>query len=457
MSCDLGLAIGESFAELVGFAEGTAAPSLRSRWYLPRKSLAEGFKEAVRGSDLADKKNATVWVTSNSVERILEKTQGRSPAVLVTAGFESWLKLRQPLVTPPFALKPQRRELPTEDDFVFGVSGRIGADGTILSPFEIQDLEFLTAKFEMLKIRDIAVTFLHAQKNPEHENSAAAYLREKGFRVFESHKQTGENETERFRKTIECAFAESAVLEEKERLEAAVKSVSEDWQLQIWSPKGPLPWADYSAVSLRGGLSEALNRASATKLSLHCGLDEFCVFGAGPENRCSFAWPIRPTQLIKHGAWPFPHLSNDFSGYAPGPMALGRSQQLAAIDVLFVREKLLDIEGLSPLLSEKSRSRILETLFTLAKSPIATPKKRPPDAKEIASDLERAFVEQAAIRLAASGAKGEVGMSGPLASAMLPLMKARRKDLRFTLMPEAAWQEAISACNRKPVGPEAKT
>jgi hypothetical protein len=449
MSCDLGLAVGESFAELVGFPAGANTPSLRSRWYLPRKNLAEGFKEAIRGSAFAREKNATVWVTSNSVERILEKNQGKAPAVLVTSGFESWLKLRQPAETPLFTLKPLRHLLPTEDDFVFGLSGRIGADGSVIAPIEIKDLEFLASKLELLKIRDVAVTLLHAKKNPEHELSAANFLREKGFRVFESHTQIGLDETSRFRKTIECAFAESAVLEEKEQLEAAVKTIGEAWELKVWSPVGPKPWAEYSAINLRGGLSEVLSRASGAKLNLHCGLDEFCVFGPGSENCKSFDWIIRPTQLIKHGAWPFPHLSNDFSGYAPGPMALGRSQQLAALDVLFVREKLSDIEGLTQLLNEKSRSRILETLFTLAKSPVATFNKRPPDASEIASDLERAFVEQVAVRLAASAAKGDVTLSGPLAPTLLPLMKVRRKDLRFALLPEAAWHESVAACAKE--------
>ena len=41
----------------------------------------------------------------------------------------------------------------------------------------------------------------------------------------------GENENVRLQQTIESAFAESAVIEEKEQIEAALKSIGGEWSL----------------------------------------------------------------------------------------------------------------------------------------------------------------------------------------------------------------------------------
>lgn len=443
MSCELGLAIGESFAEIVGFSGSSPEPVIKSRWYLPRKNLTEGLKEALRA--LPDGSPVRLRVATDSVERILEKRQGRSPAVLTTSGFESWLKLRE------------RRELPTEDDFIFGVSCRMGADGSETRAVDSEELGFLSAKFEMLKIKDLAVTLFHSSVNPNHERALAEFFRAKGLRVVESHLLPGESEADRFTAALQCAFAESAILEEKEQIESAVKSVSGlQCTLEIWTPQGPTSWDKYSARYVRGGLKAALTNSFAGREALHCGLD---VISPYTPISPALSWPLKPTFLIKHGAWSFPHISDEHAGYAPGPMAFGKSQQLAALDVLYVRDRLSEIAGFTPLLNEKSRARILETIFTLGKSASHTASKRPPDAKEIAADLERAFVERLAILIAADfqpqsaqqQAKGAITLTGALAPSLVALLKSRRRDLRFELAPLAEYFEsaAVAAASAK--------
>jgi hypothetical protein len=156
---------------------------------------------------------------------------------------------------------------------------------------------------------------------------------------------------------------------------------------------------------------------------------------------------LQPTARISHGVWPFPSISEEATGYAPGPMAFGRSQTLVILDILYVRERLKTVEALSDQLNDKSRARILESLFTLAKlpNPSSQPHKRPPDASEIAMDLERAFVERCAISLAAAGVEKNLRISGALAATMLPLLKARRPDLRFKYDDELQFFESLAA------------
>jgi len=454
MSCILGLSIGESFAELIGVSELEPAKAfLQSRWYLPRKSIPDGLAEAIKNHQKDLKGGGTLRVATDSLSRILEKNQGRAPAVVVTAGFETWLASRQPFISAPFAIRAKRRSLPTDSELVFGLNERIKSTGEVQVKLNVEDLEFLAAKFELMKVKDVALCLLNSTVNSEHELMAASFLREKGFRVFLSHRVTepqnlGTNQENRWRQTVENAFAESALLEEKEQIELAGKTLPGDWKLEVWTPDGPKTFREYTSSMTRESLATALANHAATEkgLTLHCGLDGFRIFG-GANMDLQTKLKLQPTARICHGVWQFPSISQEFSGYAPGPMAFGRSQTLVVLDVLYVRERLKDIEALSALLNEKSRARILESLFTLAKLPSTSEQqhKRPPDASEIARDLERAFVERCAISLAASGVEKNVRICGALAKSMLPLLKARRPDLRFKYDDELQFFESQAA------------
>lgn len=438
------LSIGESFAELLAYSADPTEPSYQNRWYLPRKSLADGLKESLKALEFSDTTEASIRLTvvTSAVERILSQNQGRSPAVLVNTGFESGIQIVDQFTTPKFSFRAERSTLPVEKDFIFGVTGRIAADGSEQIPLQLEDLEQIAAKLELLKTKDVAIVFLHSSRNPQHEIQASQFLRERGFRTFMSHEMGEENKV---RLTIEAAFAESAVIEEKEEIEAALKPVVKEWR--VFGRNGLHAWNDYSAPIIRDGMKNALSQFAASvgseALVLHCGLDEFAVY-----DRSSFTTSrrIRPTQLIVHGSWPFPYLGEASCDFAPGPMLFGKSQMLAAIDTLFVCDHLKEIQGFSPLVSERSRSRILEALFTLAKSS-DTAAKRPPEPNAVAKSLVRAFVEQVAVKLqlsefTKSGTK--VQLIGPLAETMQPLLAERRPDLKFVCESYAGWGESVA-------------
>jgi hypothetical protein len=338
--------------------------------------------------------------------------------------------------------------MPIEKDMVFGITERTNPDGTILTAVAREELEFIAAKLELLKVKDVAITLLNANRNPENENAITSFLRDKGYRTNQSSVHRQENVLKRWRQTIEAGFAEAAISEERELINDAIKTVSEErggnWQIFSWSSEGPRPWIEFTAGTARGGLDAALSNSVAVMENsavLHCGLDGLTFFT--PEMQ-SFGPKIRLTQLVKHGKWPFPNFTDADSGYEPGPMLFGRSHQLAALDILHLQERLRDIEGLTPLTSEKSRPRILETVFTLAKSPMAGggDKRRPPDAAHIASDLEKALFEEIAIEIAAAGIIGEIVLTGAFAASLAPLVSARRRDLKVRFTPSDAWRES---------------
>lgn len=467
MSSTLGLAIGASFVELSGHlttpttdghSTTSKVPYYQTRWYLPKKSLGDALSAALPEAFAASEKAcgelpSRLCVATDSVERILNREQGRAPAVLITTGFESWLPLRQPLISPPFSMSLERRQLPLDTDSIFGVSERMRHDGSVHTKLDLDELTFLAAKLDLLKVKEVAILYLHATTNPAHELATASFLRERGFRVFMSHTASGQTLEERWQATIENAFSDSALQDEKAQIETAM-SAFPGCELEIWTSSGRKPWAEHSTASVRGGLNHAVHAYAASLAGqgssfrhLHCGLDEIRMLGEGKTRK-------QPTTLVANDAWPFPHLTGDCCGFEPGPMMFGRSHQLTALDVLFVRDRLLPIEGFSSLASDKSRSRILESLFTLAKSPSASAKNRPPDAAEISIDIEQAFIEEIIVLVTGkTGADGQtpaakksrladVVLSGALSSSLQSLLSQRRFDLRFRLTDAAEFFES---------------
>ncbi len=446
MPHEFALSIGESFAELLAYSADPAQATYRSRWYLPRKGVGDGLKEALKSLSIDETNEPSIRLTvaTSAVERILAQDQGRPPALLVNAGFEGSAHLLNQFITPQFSFRSERRPLPIDNNLVFGVSGKIAPDGSELAPLRLEDLEQIVAKLELVNVRDVAIAFLHSTANPKHELQAAEFLRERGLRPFLSHAMEG---TDKKRRAIEAAFAESAVIEEKEEIENALKPFVREWR--VVGANGLKEWHHYSAATIRGGLNHALRKLASLEdgIVIHCGLDEFEVYVAGPERHLVTS-RIRPTQMVVHGTWPFPYFSETACDYAPGPMLFGKSQVLAAVDTLFVCQHLKEIMGFTPLINEKSRPRILEALFTLAKSSDTAAK---PEPIEVAQSLVRAFVEQVAVKLqlslhegALAQANSEVQLIGPLAETMRPLLTERRPDLKFVCTPDASWGETFA-------------
>lgn len=458
MSSCVGLHISESFAEAVIQPTEDKGPGLHpallasKRWYLPRKTIADGLKELLA---LAPPGPISVQVIHNSLPRILSKQLGKPPAIVVNSGFESWLPMREPVVSSPFATKTERRRLPLEEDFVFGASGRVGSSGEVIKEQPLEEIDFIAAKLELAKIKDVAIVLLHSENNPEHENLIAGRLREKGFRTVVSHvfgcgakgQQVSPHAlVDRFRRTIENAFATSAFADEKAQIESALKSLADrQCELRFWSESGPLAASEGDPDFKRNGEHTALTaafrahlqpRGKKPELLLHCGLDGFSLLradDAGP----AFHPQLRPTAVIRNGEWPFPVISEDVVGWAPGPMAFGKSQQLTVFDIFYALENIQEIDGLSSLISDRSRGRILETLLSLAKVQ-APPNTRivPPDPKQIAAGITTAFVERCALALATSSITpaAEILLSGPLAASFLAPLRNRRSDLKINLI-----------------------
>jgi N-methylhydantoinase A len=441
MPVSLGLNIGESFADFV--AESTVKNIPPQRLYLARKSLGDGLKGYL-GEQL--ELGGQILISTSLSQFAVQKRLGSQPTFLITAGFENWLKLSQPLADERPQMFPTREPLPVSDDHVFGIAERMRADGTVETALSEEDLQFLASKLELLKTRTVAVGLLHSTKNPAHELRIREILEPKGFRVFCSHEfaHDAHSETERWVKVLKAASVWTAVSEQKLVIETALGDHKEKWKIKfIAHPRYENVLFDSPGLETELGVASSLLAKYPNKTILHLDLEQFLWLQDGRIRQLR----VQPTTPLQKSSWPFAVYSDNQVGYEPGPMAFGKSLQPTIFDILYLRERLETIEAVTPLLNEKSRPRILEALFTMSKE---IPSKTKIDANTVAADMETALLDRINEELLLTGKKPtEILLTGAFARSLHPRLEIRRPDVRFVLAPDAEFAGANANLSAK--------
>ena len=464
----IGIWLGDSFAEVAEISAQVSSPHRDTaertpasvilktlRWFHPKKSVSETLREILTSRVAGgDTEGGEIRIATSRAEMSVARKQGTEPAVLVTAGFETWAKLGSKVLTTAPALRSERAWFPSTREKIFGVEERVHADGSVARELKSEELEFLIAKLELLKIKEIAIAFLHADRFPGHEKIAAEFFRSRGYHVTTSHELPSASrfsDVERARRTVENAFADTVVRDDLESLRTVLRDLAleEKWQIRFQTTSGLKD--ESSASSVRGGVEFALAAAipSDVELGYFFGLEEFLGFRKLADgSRETYLLPVQPTAQIGVSSWPFPSWTSIDRGYEPGPMLFGRSHQLTLLDVLFVRDRFSrEIDGFSERVQAKSSARILEALSTLGKN-LAEPGRRAVDAKDVAQDLETGLVERLSMDLSFSaGASKSVYLAGPLASVLMTLLAHRRSDLDFKIDAELSVASAALGGN----------
>jgi N-methylhydantoinase A len=118
--------------------------------------------------------------TTVGLNALLQKT-GAHTGLLCTDGFRDALEIRRGdralpydlLWKAPMPLVPRRFRLP--------IRGRVRADGEVLTPLSVSDVEHAAREFIAAGIDAIAVCFMNSYANPVHELEAEEILRSQGF------------------------------------------------------------------------------------------------------------------------------------------------------------------------------------------------------------------------------------------------------------------------------------
>ena len=144
----------------------------------------------------------------------ITERKGAETALVTTAGFRDVLEIargnRPDLYN--FCFEKPRPFVPRR--LRFEVRERVRADGEVLAPLRLEDLDPVIERCRAEGVEAIAVQFLHSYAAPEHESVCAAYLRERlpGVAVTASHEITREwREYERANTAVLNAYVQPIV------------------------------------------------------------------------------------------------------------------------------------------------------------------------------------------------------------------------------------------------------
>ncbi|HEU5300428.1 MAG TPA: hydantoinase/oxoprolinase N-terminal domain-containing protein, partial [bacterium] len=168
----LGLDIGGTFTDVVLLHEPTGAIRTHKVLTTPRDP-ADGALRSVREicaaagigiAELGTLIHATTLVTNAIIER-----KGAKTALLTTAGFRDTLEVGKEqrydiydlFLRYPDPLVPRRWRL--------DVPERITRDGTVRRPVDLRAVRRAVAGLVSQGVEAVAISFLHAYKNPDHE------------------------------------------------------------------------------------------------------------------------------------------------------------------------------------------------------------------------------------------------------------------------------------------------
>lgn len=262
----IGIDVGGTFTDLVAvdergvstFAKAASTPADPSIGTMEGLGvLATAF--GLDRSTMLARTDRIVHGTTVATNALLER-KGAKVGLLTTAGHRDVIEMREGLkpedrynlrLTPPEPLVPRHLR--------FGVTERIRASGEVLTPLDGTSLDAAIQQLKAAGVTAVAICFLHAWKNPAHEQAAEAAVRAAmpdGYVTTSSGVYPQIKEYERVSTTIVNAYVGPVVDRYMQRLVVRLKEA--DY-------KGPL----FIMLS-HGGVApveEAIRLSAATVLS----------------------------------------------------------------------------------------------------------------------------------------------------------------------------------------------
>ena len=136
------------------------------------KPSARLLKESgITGESIGDVSHGTTVATNAVLER-----RGARTALITTRGFRDVLELRRVRAPQMYDLFFDKPEPIVERHLRLEVTERIAADGEVLTPLDMADLEAARDVLEREQVASVAVCTLHSYAHPRHEHAIGEYL-----------------------------------------------------------------------------------------------------------------------------------------------------------------------------------------------------------------------------------------------------------------------------------------
>ena len=169
--------IGGTFTDLVAFEHETGNV-LFAKSPTTYDNFVDGILECMRKARVAPADARFVNHGTTLVINAIIQRRGNRAALVTTRGFRDVLEIARGNRPDPFDLHYKRDDPLIPRELRYEVSERIGADGSVITPLATDQIEGLASELRGQGIEAVAVSFMNAYANPEHEERAVAALSE---------------------------------------------------------------------------------------------------------------------------------------------------------------------------------------------------------------------------------------------------------------------------------------
>lgn len=207
----------------------------------PSRGLAQGLAEAGQLFDFKlDEIGLLLHGTTIATNAVLERKLPKG-AMLTTAGFEDVLEIGRHMRKSLYALKAEPRSLLIPRQLRFGVRERMRFDGTVETPLDPADVTDIAKRLADDGVEALAIAFLNAYANPDHEAAAleAAMKAAPEMAVSASFEASPEiREFERFSTVALNALLKPVVSRYLEQVEERLKAIGVSAPLYLVQSNG---------------------------------------------------------------------------------------------------------------------------------------------------------------------------------------------------------------------------
>ena len=208
----LAVDIGGTFTDVVlldAAGTGSVVEKVLTTPKEPAMGVMDGVRRAlarasVAAGDVRYVIHGTTLVTNALIER-----KGAPTGLITTAGHEDALEIGRETRYDAYDLALEKPEPLVAPSRRLGLTGRVMADGSERVPLALDEVDAAIARLRAAGVQAVAVSLIHAYRNPAHERAVSARLRERApdLRVSLSSVVSGEiREYERTSTTVANAY-----------------------------------------------------------------------------------------------------------------------------------------------------------------------------------------------------------------------------------------------------------
>ena len=214
--------IGGTFTDLVFFDDETGQLTIAKSLTTPSE-LTQGLVDSIDQSGIVATQVGFFVHGGTTVINAITERKGVKTALVTTAGFRDVLEIARGNRPDLYNLRFAKEKPFVPRALRFEVRERIAADGTVIVPIHLADLDAVVEAVKRENVEAIAIMFLHSYRAPAHEVACRSYLAERlpGVPVTASHEITREwREYERSNTAVLNAYVQPIIQRYFDRLEA---------------------------------------------------------------------------------------------------------------------------------------------------------------------------------------------------------------------------------------------